>query len=136
MRAWSAGLALCGPRRHVIFGWLQVDEIVDLGPDGSSALARFPWLERHPHVRPDWSRSNAIFLAKQFLSIGGSTKPGFGVFDHPIPRSPAKYGRLGQRLFLLYPVSAEFLAEAVYTAMARTRTYVMLAEAASSPPAL
>jgi hypothetical protein len=79
----STGWRYVGPRKHVIFGWLQVDDIVDLGADGSHALARYPWLVRHPHVRPGWTHSNAIFIGKKALSIGDGI-PGFGVFDRPI----------------------------------------------------
>ena len=78
------GWRYAGPRRHVIFGWLQVGDILDLGPDGSHALTRYPWLERHPHVRPGWKESNAIFLANEVLTIGDGTIPGFGVFERPI----------------------------------------------------
>jgi hypothetical protein len=73
-----------GPRRHLIFGWLQVEEIIELGSDGSHALERHPWLARHPHVRPGWTGSNAIFIAKEELTIGDGSIPGFGVFDRPI----------------------------------------------------
>jgi hypothetical protein len=43
------GWRYAGPRRHVIFGCLQVDEVVDLGSDGSHALTRHPWLLQHAH---------------------------------------------------------------------------------------
>jgi hypothetical protein len=78
------GWQYVGPRRHVIFGWLQVDEIVDLGPDGSHALKRHPWLAQHPHVRPGWPKRNAIFLAKKILTIGDGVIPGFGIFNRPL----------------------------------------------------
>lgn len=78
------GWHYAGPRRNVVFGWLQVDDVVELGPDRSHALERYPWLIRHPHVRPGWTRSNAIFLAKEVLSIGNGRIPGFGVFDRAI----------------------------------------------------
>lgn len=73
-----------GPRRHVIFGWLQIDAIVDLGSDGSHALARYPWLVQHPHARPGWTSKNAIFLAREALTIGDGIIPGYGVFSRPI----------------------------------------------------
>lgn len=89
--AWTtAGWHYAGPRRHGIFGWLQVDDIVDLGPDGSHALVRYPWLERHPHVRPGWTNQNAIFIAREVLSIGDGTTLGYGVFDRVIPLSSDK----------------------------------------------
>ena len=78
------GWRYSGPRQHAIFGWLQVDDIVDLGPDGSHALARYPWLVQHPHVRPGWADNNAIYVAKRVFSMGDGTVPGFGIFDRPI----------------------------------------------------
>jgi len=36
------GWLYAGPRRHGIFGWLQVDDVVDLGPDG-----RTLWQDTH-----------------------------------------------------------------------------------------
>jgi hypothetical protein len=78
------GWRYTGPRRHVIFGWLQIDAIVDLGPDGSHVLTQYPWLVQHPHARPGWSTNNAIFLAKETLTFGDGAIPGYGVFDRPI----------------------------------------------------
>jgi hypothetical protein len=78
------GWRYTGPRRHVIFGWLQVDDIIDLGPDGSHALTRHPWLEQHPHVRSGWKDRNAIVIARDVLTVGDGAIPGFGVFDRAI----------------------------------------------------
>jgi hypothetical protein len=69
---------------HLIFGWLQVDAVIELGSDGSHVLAQFPWLARHPHARPGWSNNNAIYLARDVLSLGVGALPGYGVFDRPI----------------------------------------------------
>ena len=73
-----------GPRVHAIFGWLQVGAVIDLGPDGSHLLTRFPWLERHPHVRPGWGGKNAIYLAREALGFGNRGVLGYGIFDRPI----------------------------------------------------
>ncbi len=60
--------------KHVIFGYLQVGEIVH---DESG----FPWLAEHPHVL-DKDRvndaTNAIYIARNKLSW--CDKPGFGAF--------------------------------------------------------
>jgi hypothetical protein len=79
-----SGWRYIGPRRHVIFGWLQIDVVIDLGADGSHALSKYSWLERHPHVRSGWNESNAVFVAREVLTLGDGTIPGFGVFGHPI----------------------------------------------------
>lgn len=78
------GWRYAGSKQHVLFGWLQVDDVIDLGCDGSHALKKYPWLERHPHVRPGWKDRNAIFVGKKDLTIGDGKIPGFGVFDRPI----------------------------------------------------
>jgi hypothetical protein len=78
------GWRYAGPKRHAIFGWLQIDTVIDLGCDGSHALAQHPWLARHPHVRPGWNNKNAIYLARETLTIGNGNIPGYGVFRRPI----------------------------------------------------
>lgn len=80
----STGWRYVGPRQHVIFGWLQIDTVVDLGSDGSHALTQYPWLVQHPHVRPGWKSKNAIYLAREVLTVGDGTIPGYGVFRRPI----------------------------------------------------
>ncbi len=79
----STGWRYVGPRRHLIFGWLQVEHIVDLGSNGSQALTRYPWLAQHPHARAGWAANNSIFVARELLSIGDGI-PGYGVWDRVI----------------------------------------------------
>lgn len=74
-----------------MFGWLQVEEVVDLGAGGTDALARYPWLVQHPHVLSGWPSSNAIFIAKKELTLDGSI-PGFGVFSRAIMLSDQAQG--------------------------------------------
>jgi hypothetical protein len=69
-----------GTPEHRIFGWLHVAEVVALGPDGSHALQRFPWLDQHPHVRPGWGASNTLYVASNGFSIESRAVPGFGTF--------------------------------------------------------
>ena len=78
------GWRFTGLKRHGIFGWLQVDRILDLGPDGSHALNQYPWLFQHPHVRPNWTNQNAIFIAKERLNFGENIR-GYGTFNQMIP---------------------------------------------------
>jgi hypothetical protein len=79
----STGWHYFGPRQHLIFGWLQVERVLDLGSDGTHALTLYPWLAQHPHARPGWVANNSIFIARQFLSIDDAI-PGYGVWDRPI----------------------------------------------------
>ena len=74
-----------GPRRHAIFGWLQVDAVIDLGADGSHVMLTYPWLERHPHARKGWPASNALYVGRKVLSFGNGKLPGYGLFEKPIP---------------------------------------------------
>jgi hypothetical protein len=80
----ALGWRYVGPRFHLIFGWLQVDTVIDLDEDGSHVLKGYPWLSGHPHVRDGWPRNNAIYLARHVLSLGGGNVPGFGVFRRGI----------------------------------------------------
>lgn len=72
-----------GPEEHRIFGWLQIDSILLLGPKGSAALDGLPWLRDHPHARNGWTKQNTIYVARDRLEISGcaATCPGWGVFS-------------------------------------------------------
>jgi hypothetical protein len=69
-----------GPAEHRIFGWLQVGEIIHLGPDGSGSLKCHPWLIDHPHVRAGWSDKNTLYIASEELKMHGASTglPGWG----------------------------------------------------------
>jgi hypothetical protein len=73
------------PELHVIYGWLQVDEVVE-NPIAWARENR--WAIDHPHTYGNWWKGkNVLFLAKQNLEIehrGIRRKtriPGAGVFD-------------------------------------------------------
>jgi len=74
-----------GMDRHVIFGWLQIGEILDVGSDGAGALAKKPWLEKHPHVVGEWGQQNKIYIASETLNLPSvtfvQTLAGGGIFD-------------------------------------------------------
>lgn len=76
--------AFIGKPEHRMFGWLQVDEIMHLGPDGSHALRHWPWLDMHPHVRPGWNhkKKNTLYMASKALHIGDRLTDfaGYGIF--------------------------------------------------------
>ncbi|KAA2235052.1 hypothetical protein [Salinarimonas soli] len=71
------------PDLHVVFGWLQVGEIVPVARVGREALLRErPWLHDHPHPHfpPDDPR-NVIFVASDRLvlpGVGDTGLPGAG----------------------------------------------------------
>jgi hypothetical protein len=64
-----------GEREHRVWGWLQVGEVIDLGPDGSHALNDRPWLVDHPHVRAGWNAQNVLYVAADQLVIGSKELP-------------------------------------------------------------
>lgn len=71
-----------GPTRHIIFAWLQVQSVHRLDRAGPGNLAAcHPWLAAHPHMHPDWSGTNVLYLASPRLSLPGPDRivPGWGV---------------------------------------------------------
>jgi hypothetical protein len=72
-----------GSKEHRIWGWLQIGEVIDLGPDGSHALKSHPWLCDHPHVRPRWKELNTLYIASEKLTLDGHPTglPGAGVLS-------------------------------------------------------
>lgn len=70
--------------RHVIFGWLQIGEILDVGSDGAAALKKKPWLEKHPHVVGGWEGKNKLYIASELLDlpqiVSAKSLAGGGVF--------------------------------------------------------
>jgi hypothetical protein len=75
------------PKEHRIFGWLLVDEIVQLGPDGSWAARKRAALDTHPHCRPGWQDNNTLYLGAEQLRLGKDPLelPGSGVFPKAAP---------------------------------------------------
>jgi hypothetical protein len=75
------------PKEHRMFGWLLVNEVVHLGPDGSWAAEKRAALHTHPHCRPGWPDNNTLYLATKQLRIGTNSLdlPGTGVFPKAAP---------------------------------------------------
>lgn len=75
-----------GAPEHRLFGWLQVDEILQLGEDGSFAAKQYAWLRDHPHVRDGWISQNALYVASEKLRLNDADLglPGWGVFPHGV----------------------------------------------------
>lgn len=64
-----------GKPEHRVWGWLQIGEIVELGSDGSHALAERRWLNNHPHVRAGWTARNVLYVACEDLTLGSRVLP-------------------------------------------------------------
>lgn len=71
---------------HVIFGYLQVGEILNVGSDVAATVASKPWLASHPHVVGTWSEKNRIYVAAEQLIFpslpADQSRSGGGVFGH------------------------------------------------------
>jgi hypothetical protein len=57
------------PDCHVMFGWLQVGEILRVGARTDEFSQRHPWLARHPHLNGERSGSNTIYVASPSLEL-------------------------------------------------------------------
>ena len=78
------------PDIHVIFGWLQVGEVLSVGRQTENILGANPWLLAHPHVTraPQFeSHNNTIYIGSETLALGGKKTrfPGGGAFERFSP---------------------------------------------------
>ena len=72
------------PDLHVIFGWLQIGQILPIGP--APVHDKIPdWLKDHPHIQDAhrFLKHNTIYVASRLLRIGGKRLglAGGGTFD-------------------------------------------------------
>jgi hypothetical protein len=66
--------------RHVIWGWLQVAEVLAVD---SVKLVDYQWAEYHPHFHRGADPNNVVYLARRHLEAGRLTNaslPGAGTF--------------------------------------------------------
>jgi hypothetical protein len=75
------------PHQHVLFGWLQVGEILKIGSDLEPFKRSHPWLSDHPHLHGNQSAQNTIYIATKSLSLPNLAKeiPGGGTFPTALP---------------------------------------------------
>jgi hypothetical protein len=83
VRGRGGGWTYAGTAEHRLFGWLQVDEVLAVGEDPSSALRGYPWLSSHPHLATGWPANNTVYVARERLALPGRalSLPGFGVLS-------------------------------------------------------
>jgi hypothetical protein len=65
---------------HVIWGWLQVAEVLRLG---NSRPHGYEWAEYHPHFNRGTAPNNVIYIARHHLALNNivpDSLPGAGVF--------------------------------------------------------
>jgi len=71
---------------HVLFGWLQIGEVLSVSQQIQEVVTHYPWLLEHPHISSAGrfrSTNNTIYVASDSLRIGGrdTGRVGGGVFD-------------------------------------------------------
>lgn len=79
-----------GHPMHVIWGWMQVDEVASVDTVVRRDLTgAWAWAAGHPHLAHYPNRNNTLYVAARELSIPGSealSLPGAGTFDQFNPR--------------------------------------------------
>ena len=74
------------PNLHVLFGWLQVGEVVPVAKLGPADL---PWARQHPHFWGERGGANTLYLAADHVrstGAGAPALPGAGLFPRFHPR--------------------------------------------------
>ena len=79
--AWAKGLRPC----HVLWGWLQIGEALELGP---STPAGYAWAAYHPHFRRGRGPSTVHVASRELTlrAIAAPGIPGAGAFARFSPR--------------------------------------------------
>ena len=67
------------PDLHVIWGWMQIDEVVPVGSGEHPA-----WAKYHPHIAGPRGPGNTLYVARDKLTLNGIDLgiPGAGVFNY------------------------------------------------------
>ena len=69
--------------RHILWGWLQVDEVHSVTPD---LAQKYGWMSYHPHFCRSGETNNVLYLASRFLALPGCDgMKGSGVFTRVEP---------------------------------------------------
>ena len=66
--------------RHVLWGWLQIDEVLKVD---SCDLSRYEWARYHPHFHRNSDANNTLYVARRYLTLPGVAAGGLagaGVF--------------------------------------------------------
>ncbi|MDR5860314.1 hypothetical protein FZZ93_16520 [Halomonas eurihalina] len=74
---WVSDAAPC----HVLWGWMQVSDVLSLGEGLPSA---YSWAGYHPHCQRLGEAGNALYIARRRLQLteGEGNLPGAGIFSH------------------------------------------------------
>jgi hypothetical protein len=66
--------------RHVLWGWLQIDEILKID---SCDLSKYGWAIYHPHFQRETDKNNTLYVSRNYLTLPGletDRLAGAGVF--------------------------------------------------------
>jgi hypothetical protein len=77
------------PHRHLIFGWLEVGEVLPLGRESGRCLETHPWLAAHPHHQRADLRAdphNTLYLAAPGSQLVAVPGPAAGRFRRVTPQ--------------------------------------------------
>ncbi len=70
---------------YVLWGWLQIDSILDVNEDVHKNIEKYLWLKYHPHLHKKKVKSNTLYIARKHLSfpnLEDKKYPGAGTFLH------------------------------------------------------
>lgn len=70
---------------HVIWGWLQVEEVLHVD---ACAATDYPWARNHPHLRRDSDTNNVLYVSRRNLLLPGlraDVLSGADAFTHLSP---------------------------------------------------
>jgi hypothetical protein len=56
--------------RHVLWGWLQIEEIVKLNKDTS---CKYGWANYHPHFNRKYERNDTLYISTKYIKLSGVT---------------------------------------------------------------
>lgn len=73
---------------HVLFGWIEVDEVLSIVTERQPTLARHPWTASHPHVAsPAWydDDRNTLYIARSRSAFTPQEASGGGQFPKMRP---------------------------------------------------
>ena len=79
-----------GPRLHVIWGWMQIGDVVPVDAEvRGNPLGKWAWVAGHPHLAHHADPYNTLYISAANLDILGvdcGSLPGAGTFDRFTPR--------------------------------------------------
>jgi len=110
-------------RHHRIFGYLDVEEVVDFGPEPSRSMQPKGFTQQHPHTIGEWNPNNTLYLGPGVTTTSASselrlTVPGGPLSQWNIPSWLKQAG-------LTYHSKPErWLADGTLSAVARGQEFV------------